>query len=499
VPRDARVVILVVTLARVVYQVFFSPYELVADEAQYWDWSRRLDLSYYSKGPGIAWLIRGSTTLFGVSEWSVRLPAALSFAATSAIVASLAAKWARQPYPASAAIAAVFLLTLVPAYQLSALLMTIDAPYITCWALAILAAWRAYTQERLGRPSLAAWTLCGLAVGVGFLFKYSMILIVPGLVWFAWRERGALRPGVGSRAAAAAAVALICALPVIVWNVSQQGAGLAHLLGYLELRGGDRPARFTFQYDPLWTLSFLAAQLAIVGPALVLTAIAGARRRGTPEGRLAIGTALPMLLTFLLATVRAPAEGNWPIAAYVGIVPLAVTVAGEERHRAAPRLWQAAFAYGLVAMFAIHAPLAVASLPWVGRFVPTIRFTGFAEGARTLARPIGGLTARHGGPAPLLVATSHNAAGLLAFYLPGRPVVASAGRFLGDRPSAYDFFSDTNLSGNEARGRPLLLIGGTTAQWQQWDQVFVLEEFRLLSPTGPIFAARRFDGPRAAR
>jgi hypothetical protein len=153
----------------------------------------------------------------------------------------------------------------------------------------------------------------------------------------------------------------------------------------------------------------------------------------------------------------------------------------------------------LVAMFAIHAPLAVASLPWVGRFVPTIRFTGFAEGARTLARPIGGFTARHGGPEPLLVATSHNAAGLLAFYLPGRPVVASAGRFLGDRPSAYDFFSDTNLSGNEARGRPVLLIGGTTAQWQLWDQVFVLEEFRFLSATGPIFAARRFDGPRAAR
>jgi hypothetical protein len=274
--------------------------------------------------------------------------------------------------------------------------------------------------------------------------------------------------------------------------VSQQGAGLAHQLGYLELRGGDRPARFTFQYDPLWTLSFLAAQLAIVGPALVLMAIAMARRRGTPEGRLAIGTALPMLLAFLLATVRAPAEGNWPIAAYVGLVPLAVT-AGEERHRAAPGLWQAAFAYGLVAMFAIHAPLAVASLPWVGRFVPTIRFTGFAEGARTLARPIGGFTARHGGPEPLLVATSHNAAGLLAFYLPGRPIVASAGRFLGDRPSAYDFFRDTNLSGDATRARRAVLIGATAARWEQ---AFAVEKLMLLSPTGPIFATDRLDGPR---
>ena len=31
---------------------------LAQDEAQYWDWSRTLQLSYYSKGPLIAYLIR---------------------------------------------------------------------------------------------------------------------------------------------------------------------------------------------------------------------------------------------------------------------------------------------------------------------------------------------------------------------------------------------------------------------------------------------------------
>src|SRR2546430_1542444 len=41
------------------------PVDLSGDEAQYWDWSRNLDLSYYSKGPLIAYLIRGSCWAFG--------------------------------------------------------------------------------------------------------------------------------------------------------------------------------------------------------------------------------------------------------------------------------------------------------------------------------------------------------------------------------------------------------------------------------------------------
>src|SRR5437870_1267637 len=61
------------------------PLDLAPDEAHYWDWSRHLDWSYYSKGPLVAWLIRLACELFG--GWSealvgnqmlaVRLPALL--------------------------------------------------------------------------------------------------------------------------------------------------------------------------------------------------------------------------------------------------------------------------------------------------------------------------------------------------------------------------------------------------------------------------------------
>ncbi len=51
--------------------------DLSPDEAHYWEWSRRLDLSYYSKGPLVAYLIRALTTAFGTSAISIRLGAVL--------------------------------------------------------------------------------------------------------------------------------------------------------------------------------------------------------------------------------------------------------------------------------------------------------------------------------------------------------------------------------------------------------------------------------------
>src|SRR5205823_852170 len=68
------------------------PLELAPDEAHYWDWSRKLDWNYYSKGPLVAWLIRGSCELLGPLSVrltgdlaaAVRFPAAVCHAATLA-------------------------------------------------------------------------------------------------------------------------------------------------------------------------------------------------------------------------------------------------------------------------------------------------------------------------------------------------------------------------------------------------------------------------------
>src|SRR5438477_9699895 len=67
----AAVLILASAALHVLYLIRDCPLDLAADEAHYWDWSRHLDWSYYSKGPLVAWIIRGSCELFG--SWSVSL------------------------------------------------------------------------------------------------------------------------------------------------------------------------------------------------------------------------------------------------------------------------------------------------------------------------------------------------------------------------------------------------------------------------------------------
>src|SRR5205807_2549537 len=80
----AAALLLGAALLRMLY-LAHSPLDLAPDEAHYWDWSRHLDWSYYSKGPLVAYLIRLGCELFGglsvaltgTEMLAVRLPAIL--------------------------------------------------------------------------------------------------------------------------------------------------------------------------------------------------------------------------------------------------------------------------------------------------------------------------------------------------------------------------------------------------------------------------------------
>src|SRR6476660_4320111 len=60
--------------------------DLSFDEAHYWMWSERLAPAYFSKGPGIAFVIRASTAVFGANEFGVRFFSPVLGAATSLLL-----------------------------------------------------------------------------------------------------------------------------------------------------------------------------------------------------------------------------------------------------------------------------------------------------------------------------------------------------------------------------------------------------------------------------
>src|SRR5882724_7747021 len=88
----AAFLIIGAAILRLIYLANDCPLDLAPDEAHYWDWSRNLDWSYYSKGPLVAWIIRASCSVFGDTMQGVRYPAILFAVGTSIVTYLLTRK-----------------------------------------------------------------------------------------------------------------------------------------------------------------------------------------------------------------------------------------------------------------------------------------------------------------------------------------------------------------------------------------------------------------------
>lgn len=520
-----------VTLARVLYLALLCPYELAADEAQYWDWSRRLDWSYYSKGPGIAWLIAAARALLGDAEWAIRTPAALSGALTMLAVALLARSMA--PSSPRAAWYGALAVLAVPAYHATSTFMTIDGPYIACWALACLLGWE---LVRPGAPAsrgrlIALCAALGLALGAGFLFKYTIALLVPGLLIAAAIAREDRARKLGGLVGALV-IAALCSAPVFIWNARHGWPTLAHLLGHINAAGGDTRSTGA-SYDPRWTLEFLGTQVGIIGPVLFAMVVAWfMARRATGEqaahdrraATFALATFAPIGVFYLAVSFTSDAEANWPIAGYIGPLALVGVIASRELPRiaAARRAWRASpnrpragiirrapesafqIAWDWSIVYGVCAAIGVASLalldrvPMFERAIPLHRISGHRDWAARVQQVIDA-AATEASATPIVIADQYTRAALLAYYLPSRPAVCSATSFLGGRRSSYDFFPDTNLRDPALVGRPAVLVGSTPERWNA-AMTFDRVEPRLSPPEvrWPVYLGVNFAGPRHA-
>lgn len=147
------------------------------------------------------WLARGAgTVLGGVSEWTLRLPSALSGIASVLLLYLLV-----EPYAGRrrARIAAALLSTTYIVFW-SSRSVQMDLMLACCTLGAILAVTRVIDH---GLAPWRGWTLGGIASGLGFLAKGPVGLICPGMVLAAYiiarrRLRDLLRPAVLLGAAA---------------------------------------------------------------------------------------------------------------------------------------------------------------------------------------------------------------------------------------------------------------------------------------------------------
>lgn len=447
---------------RAAWLFLFSDLTLSEDEAHYWAWSLHPDWAYYTKPPGVAWLVRASTRAFGHTEAAVRLPAAVSIAVAT-LGAAAAARWTFPDRPALPAVAAL-LFACVPAFAVTSVLMTIDAPLIACWSWGVAFAARAVLTGRA-----RDWAAFGACVGLGLLFKHTALLLPVGAACALLATRGHRPPAPRAALAIGAAIALLGLVPTLAWNAAHGWPTARHLLGHLGLPGGDVTPNAAPR-SPRFVTEYLAILPPVIGAVLPLALFTLRRARATPGLRLHMAIAAPVLAFYLLVAFRTRVEGNWPIAAACSMtVAAAWCVLDGVSRRSLPvrTLW------GLALLIGLLVTAAPAMLPFLstrrvfGPSIPIARVSGMREHAAAARAHLDRLRDQTG-RTPFVMADHYGRASLLAFYLPGTEVL-SASAALGGRPSQFDLWPETNprhpATAARLEGRPALLFGAPPERW----------------------------------
>ncbi len=479
----AAALILTAAAAHILYLAYHCPLDLAPDEAHYWDWSRHLDWSYYSKGPLVAYLIRAGCLLAGA--WSrhltstdmlaVRLPAVVC---GSLLLASLYVLTVQVFGRERLALGVVALGLTLPVLTAGSSLMTIDAPYTCCWGWALVLGF-----EAIWRRSAWAWPAAGLVVGLGILAKYTMVLWVPSVGLFLLtspeHRRLLLRPGFWVMAG----VAVLCCLPILVWNMEN---------GWVSYRHVNRLAGMEGEPGIHWDgpLAYLGGQAALLlGFWFVAWAAAMWAHRPWAERddrlRYLWWLSAVMFAVFLLFSFKTGGgEINWPVTAYLSGAVLAAGWLSQQLQ--SPRRWYrrlaranvvAACVLGLAVTALVHhrgriypllarvsGPPTYAQPFPVRRFDPTCRLRGWEALAAEVDRLRADLRAR--GEDAVLAGASWSLPGELGFYCEGHPAVYSLGPALGDRHSQYDLWRPNPVADAAAfAGRTFIVVGANGMPW----------------------------------
>jgi len=317
------------------YYIVTGPLDLSPDEAHYWEWSRRLDLSYYSKGPMIAYLIAITTSLMGDTVLGVRFLAPIFLTLSSIFIYKLT----KELFPEDKDVEKKACITgllpqITPLFATYGVVMTIDAPFIFFWILSLYLFWKAVkdsdklqvrsyklnkkNSSPISRPFplfTRYWLLLGLTVGLGLLTKYTMAFFyICAFLFliFSRQQRGWFKR---KEPYIAFVLSLLVFSPVIVWNLNHDWVTLRHVAGQAHIAEG---IRLSFKHF----FEFLGSQIGVISPVLFFLVIYGAvkglnSRFKAQSSRFLFWFWVPILGFFILKSLQSKVQANWAMPAYI--------------------------------------------------------------------------------------------------------------------------------------------------------------------------------------
>ena len=405
--RLGYILIFAMLIGRWIY-VAGDTIDLEKDEAYQWLWSKHLALSFYSKPLGIAVIQFVSTSLFGDTQLGVRFFSPLFAAILSVMMLRFIAREAG----AKPAFWLLLIVTATPLLGIGTILMTIDPPLVLCWMWAVIAGWRAAQPDGKTRD----WFIVGLAMGLGFLCKYTAACqIVCWAVFFAfWKPARAhlRRPGPWL----ALLIFLIGTLPVVIWNTQHGWATLDEMAGNASLHSQWHPTLRYF-WDFLFTQAGLLNPVFFVG---ALWAMFGfwRRWRERPLWLYFFCMGAPVFLGYWLYSLHSRILPNWIAPAIVPMFCLMV-VYWNERPRFARPFLSFGLALGIFAVAIMYQSNLIGKITGEllpGEKDPLRRVRAWKPTAALVETEREKLEA--GGKPAFIIADHYGMTGLFSFYLP---------------------------------------------------------------------------------
>jgi undecaprenyl-diphosphatase len=325
------VFLLALSLFRI-YYIQQGPLDLSPDEAHYWEWSRRLDWSYYSKGPMIAYLIYVGTTILGDNIFGIRVMAVIFSALSSVFMYALG----KNMYDEKVGLFSAILLQIIPLFSTYGIIFTIDSPFIFFWVLSLFFFYLSIRNSNMlslsdnssalplsnpplppfaqrGMGGFVYWLLLGISVGFGLLTKYTMAFFYVCAFLFLLTKKRKLLLMKGPYITLA--ISLLIFSPVILWNAEHNWVTLSHTAGQAHIAEGLRITLTDF-------FEFIGSQLGIITPLLfILMSVSLWIQKNQKEGSLLFWFFTPVIAFFLLKSLQGKVQANWALPGYItGIV-----------------------------------------------------------------------------------------------------------------------------------------------------------------------------------
>lgn len=296
----AALVIAAMTVLRIVYA---SAIELRTDEAYYWTWSKEAALSFLDHPPGIAWLIRLGTAIFGDTVLGVRFGGIVAMLVTQCLLADIVRRLTHD-------VRAIVVAVLMPEAALYyGLLMAKVAPDVAMIPFAVAMIW---SLVRLAQSGDGRWWLAaGLFAGLSLLSKFTAIMFAPAVAVFLlvpdWRWRWLRSP----YPYVAMLIAIVVFSPVLIWNAQHDWASF-RFQGVRATANYGISIRTIGDYIGLQfgLVGFVVLPVVLLG--LIMTAWRGYRRREPVAILLSTAVLVPFVY-FFFKSLTLRVGDTWPM------------------------------------------------------------------------------------------------------------------------------------------------------------------------------------------